>query len=143
MCMSPCTCVKYGAGQCADSNTPLKIILHKSLQMSLSVNVTTLIPHTAARNNNQQVQIAHKPSTDACEFLILNEVCEEKEQFYIKINELCTFRHVGGVGKLSTKDLEHIRKKKIFNIFGQAFIINPKHRATYFKNHNVRNIEFL
>lgn len=55
--------------------------------MFLSVNVITLIPRTAARDNKQQVEIAHKSSTDACEFLILNAVCEEKEPFDLKINE--------------------------------------------------------
>lgn len=51
--------------------------------MSLSVNVITLIPHTAAIDDKYRTQAV----TDACVFLILNAVREEKEQFDIKINE--------------------------------------------------------
>lgn len=84
--------VIYRAGQRGDSFTlPQKIILHKSLRMSLSVNVIALIPHTAAKNNKQQDKIAHKASTDACDFLILSAVCKEKEQLDREINECYAF----------------------------------------------------
>lgn len=126
MCTSSCTCAVHRAGQGADSfYTPTKIILHKSLQMSLSVHVIMFIPHTAARDNKQQVKIAHKPSTEIFKFRILNVVCEAKPQFDINSLSVMHFQACRWCWQTfrATKKLEHFRKKTL-NIFGQAFMIN-------------------